>query len=54
MKINKISEVTIELPLFVTFKTSCIDEVIRMDVLMGNNVLGLAVNVTWGLNITDL
>jgi hypothetical protein len=54
VQVNEVREVSIQLPLLITFKTSSINVVIRTNVFVRDNVLRFAIFVTGGLNIMDL
>lgn len=54
VEVNQITIVAIEFKKFVALKSCGVDVVLNVNVLMGQNVLGLSVLVSGCLNIMDL
>lgn len=54
VQIDEVGEVSVQFPFLVSFKACCVHLVVLVDVFVGNNILGLAILVTWGLDVMDL
>ena len=53
MKVNQVAVVTVKLKQFITLKTSCVDIVLDINVLVGQDVVRLSVFVTWSVDVVN-
>jgi hypothetical protein len=53
MKVNQVAVVTVKLKQFIALKTSCVDIVLDINVLVGQDVVRLSVFVTWSVDVVN-